>query len=306
MEGINGILPVNKPAGWTSFDVVAKLRGTLRTKKAGHAGTLDPMASGVLPVYLGNATKAASLAPNGVKRYTAGVRFGISTDTDDITGTVLKTAERFTLEEKDILSLIPEFTGKIEQVPPSYSAISRNGIRLYKLARKGEPVKAEPRQIEITDFRIIGFDGVKKEAVFDIECSAGSYIRAIARDMGDRLGVGGTLCSLVRTQALGFTLDECVTIEQAADLYASGNIQRALKPVEQLFGGLPKIELTGTQEKMLLNGMRLDASKCRAEELRETLAAVYGENGFFAVGELFYDEAGRLRLKSRKFFVGRQ
>ena len=198
---MNGILIVDKPAGWTSHDVVAKLRGALKEKRVGHGGTLDPMATGVLPVFVGKATKAAQFAENAEKEYIAGLRLGISTDTQDITGTVTEERE-VTVTETDLLALLPRFLGEQEQLPPMYSAIKVDGQPLYKLARRGVEARRQPRRISISRLEYLGREGENYR--LRVACSKGTYIRTLCADLGDELGCGGAMSFLARTASGAF------------------------------------------------------------------------------------------------------
>ncbi|MEG2083411.1 MAG: tRNA pseudouridine(55) synthase TruB, partial [Oscillospiraceae bacterium] len=197
---MNGIIIVDKPAGYTSFDVIAKLRGILGERRLGHGGTLDPMATGVLPVFAGNATKAVDFLPDETKRYTATVRLGILTDTGDITGTITEKSDKnCTLQELECA--LCSFVGAQKQVPPMYSAIKKDGKRLYELARKGKTVEREPRNIEITELRLVDFDESVREFAIDVLCSKGTYIRTLAEDIAASMGLVAALCALRRTMS---------------------------------------------------------------------------------------------------------
>ena len=238
-----GVLCVNKPQKFTSFDVIAKLRGMTRTRKLGHSGTLDPMATGVLPVFFGGATKACDLVPITDKRDRAGVRFGQTTDTQDVWGTVLREDPR--PGSRDALEdALRGFRGTISQLPPMYSAVQINGQRLYDLARKGMEVERTPREITIHSLELLSYDEAAREAVLDVCCSKGTYIRTLCHDLGEVLGCGGIMTSLTRTEAAGFTLADCRTLEEIQALVDEGRLGKALLPVEALFRGLPAIRLS--------------------------------------------------------------
>ena len=210
---MNGIICLDKPQGFTSFDAVAKLRGILQTRRLGHGGTLDPMATGVLPIFVGNATKACDIMPDNTKSYRAGFRLGQVSDTQDVTGTILAEYQK-EVPQEDILAVIPEFTGKIMQLPPMYSAVQVNGKRLYDLARQGIEVERTPREIEVFSIDLADYDESAREGVLEISCGKGTYIRTIINDIGERLGCGGIMTSLVRTSSGGFTLADCHTFEE--------------------------------------------------------------------------------------------
>lgn len=255
-----GILLIDKPAGFTSFDVVAKLRGITGQKKIGHAGTLDPMATGVLVCLLGGATRLAGLFPNEDKRYTATVQFGIATDTLDITGSVLQSDE-LPLKAEELVRVLERFKGEISQLPPMYSAVSVGGQRLYSLARKGLEVSRPPRQVFIRHLRPVLIDEPNRKAVLDVLCSKGTYIRALADDIARALGTLGTLAALRRTAACGFSADECVALDWMQANAPGGDWQTALVPVHRVFSDLPQLEAGEWQARMLKNGVALGLDK---------------------------------------------
>ncbi len=292
---MNGILCVNKPQDFTSFDVVAKLRGILHTKHLGHGGTLDPMATGVLPVFIGNAARACDIMPDNTKSYRAGFRLGTVSDTQDIWGNCSEKSDA-PVSENDILSIIPQFTGKIMQLPPMYSAVQVNGQRLYDLARKGIEVERTPREIEILNLTLSGYNAEKREGILEITCSKGTYIRTIISDMGDTLGCGGIMTSLIRTNSCGFTLDDCFTFEQIQSASDENRIEQLILPIERVFENLPKLRLGEAQTRMYKNGVKLDLSKLRNIRPDSDCYAVFGFDGGF-IGTAFTDrENGVLRI----------
>lgn len=245
----NGVLIIDKPQGWTSMDICAKLRGIFHEKRVGHAGTLDPMATGVLPVFLGRATRAVEYAAGGAKEYHAVLRLGTVTDTQDVTGTVLEERPVLVTPE-ELEGALARFRGDILQVPPMYSAVKVNGKKLYELARKGREVERKPRPVTIcalelgerlsdTDFRL------------RVECSKGTYIRTLCHDIGRALGCGGTMAELRRTRAAGYPIDRAVTLEQ---VQAAEHPESLLLPVDSLFAHLPALALTAAQAKCVRNG----------------------------------------------------
>ena len=275
----NGILVIDKPADWTSHDVVAKLRGILHEKRIGHAGTLDPMATGVLPVFGGRATRAVEFAADREKEYLAGLRLGTVTDTQDVTGTVLETRPVQTTRQ-DLEAVLDRFRGDILQVPPMYSAVKRNGKKLYELARRGEEVERAPRPITIYELELL--EQVSETSfLLRVLCSKGTYVRTLCHDIGEALGCGGTLYSLRRTKAAGFGLEQAVTLERAAEGVR-------LLPVDSYFARYPSLSLDQeSQEKKVRNGNTIRVDDSPDGEYR-----VYGPGGeFLALSRL---ENGRL------------
>ena len=251
---MQGILIVDKPTDWTSFDVIAKLRGILGTRKLGHSGTLDPMATGVLPVFCGGASKAVDLQLNHDKTYRATLRLGARTDTGDSTGTVLETAP-VTAGEKELLAVLPQFISPQMQVPPMYSAVKINGQPLYKLAREGVTVERKARPIEIYGIEY-GGSPAENEYVLTVRCSKGTYIRVLAEDIGTALGVPATLAALRRTRAGAFKIEECHTLPEILAAAEAGTLQQSgwLLPVEHVFASLPALTVDDAVKKHLFNG----------------------------------------------------
>ena len=245
---MDGIVIVDKPQDWTSQDVVSKLRGVLRTRRIGHGGTLDPMATGVLPVFVGRATRGVEFFEHAEKIYEAELLLGTITDTEDVTGRVLeKRTVSVTREElEDILS---RFRGEISQIPPMYSAIKVNGQKLYDLARKGQEVERKPRKITIFSLECLTFDG--RAARLRVHCSKGTYIRTLCKDIGEALGCGGCMAALRRVQAGEYDLSQAVTLET---LTGCENPEKYLLPVDSLFEKYPAVTLTSNQEKRCRNG----------------------------------------------------
>lgn len=270
--GMNGIILVDKPCGWTSHDVVGKLRGILRERRIGHSGTLDPMATGLLVVFAGRATRAVEFAEADSKEYIAGLRLGVSTDTQDTTGNVLNTCE--TLPSKDeLIAAANGFLGEISQIPPMYSAIKINGKKLYELARRGEIVERSPRKVTISKLELVGED--KCDYILDIHCSKGTYIRTLCSDIGDKLGCGGCMSSLRRVKAGVFSITQAHTMEQiqaAADL---GGLDGIIIPVDTLFADKPNLTVNEFEEKKLRNGNTIKT------ESADGTYRVYSESGEF-------------------------
>ncbi|MCQ2464137.1 MAG: tRNA pseudouridine(55) synthase TruB [Oscillospiraceae bacterium] len=294
MNDLNGILCVNKPQGFTSFDVVARLRGILKTRKIGHAGTLDPMATGVLPVFVGNATKACDIMPDSRKAYRASFRLGVTSDTQDSTGNVLSTSEVHCTAD-DIKNIIPKFTGDIMQIPPMYSAVSVNGKRLYELARQGIEIEREPRPVTVTSLSLAEFSEETGEGVLEVECSKGTYIRTIIHDIGTELGCGGVMTDLVRTVSNGFILSDSLTLEEIQKAADEGRAEELLMPVERVFGKYPEIHLDENCTKLYRNGVKLYAEKAGIRQKDENVRyRVFSDDDAF-IG-LAYVKEGCLRV----------
>lgn len=270
--GMNGIILVDKPCGWTSHDVVGKLRGILHERRIGHSGTLDPMATGLLVVFAGRATRAVEFAEADSKEYIAGLRLGVSTDTQDTTGNVLNTCEA--LPSKDeLIAAANGFLGEISQIPPMYSAIKINGKKLYELARRGEIVERSPRKVTISKLELVGED--KCDYILDIHCSKGTYIRTLCSDIGDKLGCGGCMSSLRRVKAGVFSITQAHTMEQiqaAADL---GGLDGIIIPVDTLFSDKPNLTVNEFEEKKLRNGNTIKTKSA------DGTYRVYSESGEF-------------------------
>ena len=265
----SGIIIINKPAGWTSMDVCAKLRGIFHEKRVGHAGTLDPMATGVLPVFVGQATKAVSFAESGEKEYLARLRLGLTTDTQDTTGTVLSELP-VTVTEEDLRAVLPRFTGEIEQIPPMYSAVKVRGRKLYELARKGAEVERKPRAVTIFALELLGQTG-KNEYALRVRCSKGTYIRTLCHDIGAVLGCGGAMSALERTMAAGFTLSEAVTLEQV-----QAQKELLLRPTDSLFRSYGAYHIADAETER----------RCRCgnpirSDVKNGIYRVYGMDGSF-------------------------
>ena len=297
----SGILCVNKPQEFTSFDVIAKLRGMTRTRKLGHSGTLDPMATGVLPVFFGSATKACDLVPCSDKRYRAGIRFGLTTNTQDIWGHPLS-EDPSPVPRAALEAALADFRGEISQLPPMYSAVQVNGQRLYDLARRGIEVERTPRIVTIHSLELLSYDESTREATVEVHCSKGTYIRTLCHDLGKMLGCGAVMTSLIRTEAAGFTLTDCRTFDEIEALLAEGSFTEALLPVEGLFRQLPRVHLSPVQTRMFENGVRLDLNRVRYEDSAD-IHAVYGAAGeFLGLADCRKETA---ELVMRKLFIQR-
>lgn len=249
---MNGIIIIDKPTGWTSFDVIAKLRGILKEKRIGHGGTLDPMATGVLPIFIGRATRAVEFCESYDKEYIAGLRLGIVTDTQDTTGTTLNTSA-VTVSRPDVEQAVHRFTGEQEQLPPMYSAVKIGGKKLYELARRGIEAERKPRHINIDTIEILEQSG--HDYILRIVCSKGTYIRTLCHDIGNSLGCGGTMFSLRRTRAGSFTLEEALSLPDVEEAVKSGRIDALVRPVDSLFSEYPSIHIDDQNKFKCLNGV---------------------------------------------------
>ena len=247
----NGILVIDKPADWTSQDVAAKLRGLLHERRIGHGGTLDPMATGVLPIFAGKATRAVPFVVEGEKEYRALLRLGTVTDTQDTTGTVLET-NLVHVTPAELEAVLTRFRGDIEQLPPMYSALKVKGQPLYKLARKGETVERTPRPVTI--HRLEQGAWTPEGVPLRVVCSKGTYIRTLCHDIGAALGCGGCMAALRRTRVADFTLDDAVTLETVAEWAERGEAAALLRPVESCFAHLPRADIDGEAERRCRNG----------------------------------------------------
>ncbi len=291
----DGIILINKPAGFTSFDVVAKMRGILKTKRLGHAGTLDPMATGVLPVFVGRATLACDILPNHDKRYIAGFKLGLTTTTEDISGEVLTQTKSLATRE-DVLMALKNFEGEISQIPPMYSAVKINGKRLYDLAREGIEVERKPRKITVFEIKLLEFNEQTGEGKIEVFVSKGTYIRTICSDLGKSLGVGAVMTSLVRTSAAGFGLNNCITLDEAQALSDQNIIEEKIFPIETAFESYPKITLSEKHTRLFLNGVKLTLPR------QDGVLRVYSyDNVFLGLG---YFEENLLRIK--KLFLTKE
>lgn len=248
---MNGIILVDKPQDWTSHDVVAKLRGVLHERRIGHSGTLDPLATGLLVVFVGRATRAVEFAEADSKEYLAGLRLGVSTDTQDITGNIV--AESAALpDEAALREALGRFIGDIEQIPPMYSAIKIGGKKLYELARRGESVERAPRKITVSAIDIAGRDG--DDYILNISCSKGTYVRTLCSDIGEALGCGACMSSLRRTRAGVFSVDDAHSLADIETTVREGRLSDIILPVDTLFASFPKLTVSQSAAKRLKNG----------------------------------------------------
>ena len=279
---MTGIIPLKKGENITSFFAVNKVRRIIGEKKCGHTGTLDPNATGVLPIAVGGATRFIELLPTHKKAYKATFKTGFCTDTLDIWGTVTETFDK-EVSFEEIEKVAIEFKGEIMQLPPMYSAIKRDGVRLYELARQGIEVERTPRKCEIYELSVE--EAENGEYSLYCECSAGTYIRTLINDIGERLGCGATMTSLCRTFACGIELSECFTLEELNELKETGEIEKAIIPLEKLLLEYPEIHVTDNQAKRFSNGGSLMRERVR--NLKENgIYRVYGNGEFLGLGEL--------------------
>ncbi|MDQ6419210.1 tRNA pseudouridine(55) synthase TruB [Paenibacillus sp. LHD-117] len=282
---MDGILAVWKPAGWTSHDVVAKVRRMLKMKRIGHAGTLDPMVTGVLPLCLGRSTRVVEYVQDRPKAYEAVLKLGIATDTEDMTGEVLNSETVRRLSKEELMSVLERFLGEIEQVPPMFSAVKVDGKRLYELAREGKTVERKSRKVRIYRIELgsCELEMEQPEITFAVECSKGTYIRTLCVDIGKALGVPAAMKSLTRTMSGGITSEQCLTLEQIEAMQASGELEDRLIAPEQAISHIPAAVVTEEAAAKALRGQKLSlksASVDRAWNQGE-LFRVMDESGQF-------------------------
>lgn len=271
---MNGVLVINKPEDFTSFDVVAVVRKYTGQKKIGHTGTLDPNATGVLPLLLGNATKAQDIIVNHDKEYVADFKLGLTTDTLDIWGEV-KTQQESHIKREEIEKVLPSFTGEISQIPPMFSAVQINGQRLYDLARKGVEVERKSRKVTVYNLELLEFNQDTQQGKLKVACSKGTYIRTIIDDIGAVLGVGAVMTKLNRTMACGYSLDEAVTLEEMKDLCEKDKIKDKLIATESLFANYGYVAVSDLQAKRFYNGGALDVNRTYLEKINPPEKSIF-------------------------------
>ena len=286
---MNGIILIDKPQGWTSHDVVGKLRGILHERRIGHSGTLDPLATGLLVVFVGRATRAVEFAEADRKEYIAGLRLGISTDTQDITGRIINEGTDLP-DEMELRKALERFKGELEQIPPMYSAVKVGGKKLYELARKGESIERKPRHITVFGLETAGRED--NDYILNVVCSKGTYIRTLCHDIGTALGCGGCMSSLRRTKSGVFSVEDAYTITEVQDAADRGEADKLLLPADTLFAGYPELRADDASEKLLRNGCIVNAS---APDGR---FRVYSEKGEF----LLLGDVKNGRMKTVKSF----
>lgn len=298
---INGVLNIYKEKGFTSHDVVAKLRGICKQKKIGHTGTLDPEAEGVLPVCLGSATKLCDLLTDKRKEYVAELILGVETDTQDMTGTVLKQCE-VTVTEDAVRETVASFLGESSQIPPMYSAIKVGGKKLYELARAGVEVERAARKIEIFEIEILSMELPK--VTFRVLCSKGTYVRTICHDIGKKLGCGGAMASLLRTRVDRFTMESALRLSEVEKLRDEGKLLEYVVAVYDMFPKLPRLVVANQYKKLIDNGNPFLAGQCvNGPDTPYEEARVYNEDGMF-YGIFSFDQEKK-RYQPVKMFLDR-
>ena len=294
----NGIININKPEGITSQTAVTRVKRILGAKKAGHSGTLDPLATGVLPIMVGSAVKVSEWLTGHDKRYLAGIELGIETDSEDITGTVTARYEGTLPSFEALRGASAAFAGKIKQIPPMYSAIKKDGQKLVDLARKGIVLEREAREIEVYSIEAINQNGAY---FLDVSCSKGTYIRTLCADIGKSLGCGAVMRSLCRTAVSGFDINNSITLDELERLQPE-EISNIIIPPEKVFVDLEVIQLPAFFEHLFRNGAPVATHKIGLHNLKEhTLYRIYGKDGFFALGESHIFD-GISVIKVKKFF----
>ena len=283
----SGVINIYKEAGYTSHDVVAKLRGIVKQKKIGHTGTLDPDAVGVLPVCFGNATKLCDMLTDKTKEYRARMLLGKTSDTQDASGTIL-TEKEVTASEEEVREAVMSFVGTYDQIPPMYSAIKQNGKKLYELARKGIEVERKSRKVTINSIDILEING--ERVTIDVSCSKGTYIRTLCEDIGMKLHVGAYMNTLRRTKTGPFTIEESHTLKEIETLKNNGELEKIIIPVDRMFEEYPKIKLNPKQVKSVTNGVQMTYSGKEGQSYR-----VYDEkNKFLCISKI---TDGKLKLE---------
>ena len=296
---MTGIICVNKEKDITSFGVVAKLRGITGEKKAGHTGTLDPMATGVLPVMFGGATRFLNFLPDSDKGYRATFKLGMTTDTLDITGEVTSQSE-VAVSVDDVKKVMRDFVGVIDQIPPMFSAKSVDGVRLYDLAREGKIVEREACKVEIKNLDLVSFDDNEHIYQIDVLCSKGTYIRSLIDDIGKKLACGAVMTELVRTKAMGFDLSDCVTLAELQERKDSGKgFDDVLIDIERMFDCYKKVRVSPAQSTRFFNGGALDINRVQKNIMPDEICAVYSDkNEFLGLGQRQGEELKVLRILS--------
>ena len=291
---IHGIINVYKEKGYTSHDVVAKLRGIAGQKKIGHTGTLDPDAEGVLPVCLGKATKVCELLTDKDKTYRAVLFLGQTTDTQDASGTVLETSDVSNLNEVQVTEAVQSFVGEYAQIPPMYSALKVGGKKLYELAREGKTVERKARNVMIHSIKILRVDLPRVE--MEVSCSKGTYIRTLCHDIGEKLGVGGCMESLLRVQVGRFVLADSLRLSEIQKAKEDGNLEKILQPIDSVFEQYRAVRIRPDQEKRLQNGNSFRKPDRLQNYDNQEMVRVYDSNGHFAAVYRYVEKDHEFRI----------
>ena len=295
-----GILNVYKKKGMTSHDVVSFIRRTFKMKRVGHTGTLDPDAEGVLPILVGKATKLSDLLTASEKSYTARVKLGVITDTDDLSGTILE-ERTVNVTEQDVINAVNSFLGETEQIPPMYSAIKVDGQKLYQLARKGIVTERKPRKITVYDIKCYDFDGTSFS--LDVHCSKGTYIRSICRDIGQKLGTGAAMSALIRTKSGAFTVQNSHTFEEIEEYAKNGRAEELLISIEDVLTHIKKIDVNEENAAKIKNGIRLRPEQIGIKEcLENEMIRIYENGSLLCILKAIKDENEKIVLAMEKSF----
>jgi len=278
-----GVLAIWKPAGWTSHDVVAKARRLLRERRIGHTGTLDPAVTGVLPLCVGRATRMVEYLQESPKTYQATLRFGLATDTEDLSGNVIETGDASFLTQSMIEEAALSFVGEIDQIPPMVSAVKVDGKRLYELARQGLTVERKPRRVTIHRLDVLGVNagGERPELTFSVTCSKGTYIRTLCTDIGRKLGVPAVMAELVRTESAGLRREQCVTLEQIPELLENGELSEKLVAADRLLTNIPSSTAPSPESLHALQGKGINAARLQPPPDRQGIRKLYRSDGVF-------------------------
>lgn len=296
---MTGIILLDKPKDITSFGAVARVRRICSEKKCGHTGTLDPMATGVLTIMLGGATRFCELLPSHNKAYIASFRLGTVTDTLDITGKILETRE-VNATAAQVKEKLTDFVGEISQLPPMYSAVSVDGQRLYDLARKGIEVERKARQVTVFSIDMLSENEENGEYTIAVECSSGTYIRSLISDLGEALGCGAVMTDLRRTKANGFGIENAVTLEQLSEAAENGTLDEIVIPVDKALEEYPIIKVSAAQAKRFSNGGELDLQRLKYPRLLGYFRIYDPEDKFIGLGEIGMGDS----LTVKRVFVG--
>ena len=284
---MNGIIIINKPKDFTSFDVIAVLRKKLGQRKIGHMGTLDPMATGVLPILLGETAKFQIYCASNDKRYIAKMHLGMTTDSLDVTGKILTDVKSKITREK-YEEILKKFRGNIKQLPPMFSAIKKDGKKLYDLARKGIEVERTPREITIKNLTLLDFDEKNQNATIDVTCSKGTYIRSLCSDIGENLGCGAVMTDLNRTESNGFNISQSISLDKLKELSIDDIVKNHILPTDSLFENQNKVNISSSQETRFKNGGNLSLQRLKLPNNLKSgeIIRVYSEEIFVGLGQI--------------------